>query len=267
MRFSNLHAHSVFSDGVNTLRENVECAISKEMLSLGFSDHSYTACDESYCMMPRDYDRYLTEIFALKSEFCDTLPIYAGIEQDYYSDRADYGFDYIIASVHYVKAKGKYYAVDHMATIQRECISDGFGGNVMDMVRSYYASVVEHAYLTRPSVIGHFDVITKFGIVPEHSDEYLRVATEALRETARYCSVFEINTGAISRGYRTEPYPAMPLLSELRALDVKIVINSDSHAKENLDSSFDLALKCAVNAGYDSIHVFDNGVFKPVSIK
>ncbi len=57
MRFSNLHTHTTFSDGVGTVRENIESAIAKNMLSLGFSDHSFTACDTSYCMKLEDYEK------------------------------------------------------------------------------------------------------------------------------------------------------------------------------------------------------------------
>ena len=50
MRYSNLQTHSVFSDGKHSLEENVRSAIEKGMCSLGFSDHSFTPCDTSYCM-------------------------------------------------------------------------------------------------------------------------------------------------------------------------------------------------------------------------
>ena len=84
MRFSNLHTHTTFSDGVGTVRQNIESAINKNMLSLGISDHSFTACDTSYCMKLSDYDRYFEEISSLKSEYKDKIPVYLGLEKDYY---------------------------------------------------------------------------------------------------------------------------------------------------------------------------------------
>ena len=36
MRFSNLHTHTVFSDGAHTMRENVESAIQNNMLAAGY---------------------------------------------------------------------------------------------------------------------------------------------------------------------------------------------------------------------------------------
>ena len=61
MRFSNLHTHTLYSDGKGTVRENIESAIKKNMISLGFSDHAYTYCDESYCMMLSDYEKYCSD--------------------------------------------------------------------------------------------------------------------------------------------------------------------------------------------------------------
>ena len=47
MRYVNLHNHSTFSDGRHTPEEIVLAAIEKNMLGIGFSDHSYTDFDPS----------------------------------------------------------------------------------------------------------------------------------------------------------------------------------------------------------------------------
>ena len=69
MKYCDLHTHSNFSDGKHTPEENVLSAIEKNMLSLGFSDHSFTACDTSYCMKLSDYERYCTEVRTLAKEY------------------------------------------------------------------------------------------------------------------------------------------------------------------------------------------------------
>ena len=79
MQYVNLHNHTVYSDGINTIEENIESAIEKGMYALGFSDHSYTPCDESYCMMLRDYSPYLRELSELKEKYKGKIRIYAGV--------------------------------------------------------------------------------------------------------------------------------------------------------------------------------------------
>ena len=102
MRFSNLHTHTIFSDGKGSVRDNIESAILKNMSSLGFSDHSFTACDTSYCMKLEDYKNYRKVLAEMKEEYKDRLPVFTGIEKDYYSEIDASEFDYVLASIHYI---------------------------------------------------------------------------------------------------------------------------------------------------------------------
>ena len=77
MRYVNLHNHTVYSDGINTMEENVLTALEKGMYALGFSDHSYTPCDESYCMKPEDYHPYLQELADLKKKYKEKISVSA----------------------------------------------------------------------------------------------------------------------------------------------------------------------------------------------
>lgn len=51
--------------------------------------------------------------------------------------------------------------------------------------------------------------------------------------------VFEVNTGAISRGYRTEPYPAADQIEYIRSKGGLLVLSSDSHSEKNVCYMFD----------------------------
>lgn len=252
MRFSSLHTHTTYSDGKNTVRENIESAIEKNMLSLGFSDHSFTPCDTSYCMKLENYPKYIAEIAEMKREYEGRLPIFCGIEKDYYSKINNEDFDYVIASVHYIIKGGEVHPIDHSPAQQQMCINDAFGGSRLDMAKAYFELVVENARVSAPDVIGHFDVINKFSLMPEDSEEYIKIASEALVETAKYCKRFEINTGGISRGWRKSPYPNKNLLTELLNLGCEVVINSDSHNKDNLDFFFEESAEILREAGFKS---------------
>ena len=111
------HVHTTYSDGKNTPREMIEAALKKGLTTIGFSDHSYTAFDESYCIKREDVDKYVREIKALHEEYAGIIEVGLGLEQDYYSDNPDYDFDYLIGSVHYVKKAGVYIPVDDSADV------------------------------------------------------------------------------------------------------------------------------------------------------
>ena len=61
-------------------------------------------------------------------------------------------------------------------------------------------------------------------------------AADALLKTGKS---FEINTGAISRGYRVTPYPSPDILAYLKARGAKLFLSSDSHAANTLCYQFD----------------------------
>ncbi len=266
MRFSNLHTHTVFSDGAHTMRENVESAIQNNMLSLGFSDHSFTPCDTSYCIKESALDDYYKSVNALKEEYKDIIPLYLGLEMDYYSKIDREKFDYIIGSVHYIIKDGICYPVDHSAVQQHNCIADAFGGNAVDMAKHYYESVVEHARINKPTFIGHFDVITKFSVLPENDEEYKKCSLEALKEVLNYCNYIEVNTGAMSRKVKDAPYPNRFLLENLLKLGGEAVLGSDSHNKANLIYAFDSTVELLKDVGFDHISVFNGKDFDKVNI-
>ena len=72
---------------------------------------------------------------------------------------------------------------------------------------------------TKCDIIGHFDLITKFNegnALFDASDERYKSAAKAAAEALlKTPAVFEVNTGAMSRGYRDEPYPAKEILDML----------------------------------------------------
>lgn len=266
MQYVNLHNHTVYSDGKNTVRENVEAAIRLGMGAIGFSDHSYTAIDERYCMMPDQYEVYEREIRAIAAEYEDRIPVYLGIELDYFSDMPTFATDYIIASVHYIVKDGAVHAIDSSPEKQMRCFEESFGGDRLAMARAYYENLTTHVRRTKSTLVGHFDVITKFSLIPEDDARYRDLARDALSEVVKYCPYVEINTGAISRGWRTTPYPQSYLLSHLKAIGGRPVLGADSHSIQHLTFGFDEAVELLRSYGFPSIFAFGKGGYEEVKI-
>lgn len=64
-------------------------------------------------------------------------------------------------------------------------------------------------------------------MVDEESAEYMRWALEAAEALCGKMKLFEINTGAIKRGFRKVPYPHPRIIRELGRLGFGVVISSD----------------------------------------
>jgi histidinol-phosphatase (PHP family) len=252
------------SDGKNTVREVIASARALGFCALGFSDHSHTAFDLRYCLRPATGgDRYEEVIRAAAREAReqDGFPIFLGVEFDAFSENVYEHYDYTIGSVHYVRVGESFYDVDHTLEAQQECVEKELKGNKLDFVKRYYEILVEHARRNRPTILGHFDVLTKFGYFDENDPAYRAVALEAMEEIVRYVPIFEVNTGAISRGWKTLPYPASFLLEELHRLGGRVMLNSDSHAANTLDCAFPDALERIRAAGFTKLsRLTENGM-------
>lgn len=270
MKYSNLHTHSVYSDGAHTPRQIIEQAIQNDMTAIGISDHSYTFFDTRYCIDEAKNGEYISELRALKDEYKGRIEVLVGIELDAYSsgyNRAD--FDYIIGSCHYLNFGGNYVSVDSSLVGVKDAIEKYCDGDSMRFAMKYFDTYTERICEMRPDILGHIDLVSKLGVVDESSEIYRKRAVETLCDSLSACDIIEMNTGAISRGYKKLPYPADFLLREIKEIKDKkkhIILSSDSHSKETLTFYFDECLNILRANGIKSVVTYSNGAFEEVSI-
>ena len=267
MRYSSIHTHTCFSDGVHSVEENILSAIEKNMISLGFSDHCYTYFDTSYCVQYDKVSVYIDEVEQLKKKYADKIEIYLGIELDGFArldNREKY--DYIIGDIHYVNTPDGYKAVDLSKDDIILTTDRYFGGDQVRMAMSYYESYVECIKEMKPDVLGHIDLVTKYGLVDQTDRRYISAAREALEASLKVCPIIEMNTGAISRGYRKEPYPAVFLIDAIKEQGGKILLSSDSHSANDLTFYFDECVELLRSRGVSSIVRLVCGQFEEFGI-
>lgn len=262
---SNFHTHTNYVDGKHTPKQVVESAVSLGMTALGFSEHGYTVLDPECCLSREQTVAYRQEIQALKESYGDQIQILCGIEIDYTSEDDITAYDYVIGSVHYLTVNGVTYPVDYSAEQTMHCVNEAFGGDFDAYAEAYFALVGKVVEKTGANIIGHFDLLTKYieqGAGPnEASPRYIAAWQKAMENLAGQAAL-EINTGAISRGVRTTPYPSLEQLNYWHQLGGQVVINSDSHHKDTLLYSFDTALELACRAGFDRFGFTDRkGVY------
>lgn len=270
----NLHTHTVFGDGKHTAEEMALGAISSGCASLGFSEHSPlppSADPDGWSMAAEDVDAYRREILRLREAYAGKLDIFLGMEQDADSPAPAGAWDYLISSVHGVWADGVCLAADASAQDFDRAVREYFGGDCLAFVEAYYRRVAEAAGADGAPIVGHFDVITKNNEGGRRFDEtgprYRRAALEALEAVMEREVIFEINTGAISRGYRTAPYPAAFLLRAIFEKGGRVCITSDSHHKDTVVCGFSEAAALAEACGFREAWVLTRDGFQPVGLE
>lgn len=269
-KMSSCHNHTSYSDGSNAPYDMVKEAVRLGLSGIGITDHSYTDFDQRYCIKKDKIPDYVAEIRRLQTQFMGRLAVAVGLELDLYSKpikREDY--DFVIGSVHYIKSGDEYYPIDDSKSGEERIVNEAFGGNKTDFVRAYYNSVLENVTKNRPDIIGHFDLITKFGIVDQNDDEYRKIVCDTIDKILEIDSqiIFEVNTGAISRGYRKTAYPDNYILNYLLKKNARIIVNADAHSASKITFGFENELVRLYKIGFKKITVLTRKGFVETDLK
>ncbi len=250
---ADFHVHTTFCDGENTAEEMVQAAIEKGFSVLGFSGHAPMPFETDFSMSEEGAVRYRKEIARLREKYRDRIRIYCGVEQDYFSEASADGYDFVIGSVHYVKKDGCHLCIDDTRERLVDAAEKHYGGDMLAVAEDYYATVRDLVRKTGADVIGHFDLITKFNedgtLFSAGHPRYRAAWQSAASALLPYGIPFELNTGAMSRGYRAAPYPSEEILRYLALHGGCGLLSSDSHRAQSLGFGFDAAARMAQAAG------------------
>ena len=264
------HTHSTLDDGKSSLEEMAAAARAAGLTHFGFSGHSYCPLEEDYCIHREKIPEYLARARALQVQYAGEMEVFVGLELDLLGERPE-GLDYAIGSVHSIGGvDGRYFAVDESPETARKCVEELFGGDWYRYTDAYYDQVALLPERTGCDWIGHFDLVTKFNerapAFDEESPRYLRRALEVMEHLVRSGTAFEVNTGAMARGYRTAPYTEKKLLRALREFGGEIILNSDSHHTSHLCHGFPEAVELVRAAGFTHVNLWTRDGLRSVGL-
>lgn len=267
----NLHTHSIYCDGKDTIEAMTLAAINKGFNVLGFSGHGNCRNVDDYSMDENNTKKYIEDVLAIKEKYQDQINIFLGVEQDVLGQRFKKHdpYDYIIGSVHFVKTGDKYLAVDFSSEVTKQIVE--YYGSFLNYAKSYFEEVKKIADMDEVDIVGHVDLLTKFNeneeFIKFDNPDYLKLAYDCIDQLLAKNKIFEINTGAIARGQRKTPYPHKILLKYIYDHGGKICLNSDCHNKEMLDCYYQEALELIQSCGFTTMMELtkDGFVKRPIS--
>lgn len=268
----NLHTHCRFCDGKDTIEDLARTAIDKGFDSLGFSSHGYAHPLDTCSLDDEREAAYIYSVMEARIRYKDRLKIWLGIEEDLTGRiYADPAFDYVIASCHFIPTpSGEWKPVDYSPEKAREILEEDFGGDFLAYARAYYREVKKIAARPEADIVGHLDLLMKYNeqeaMHPFADPEYLALAQEAIDMLIASGKIFEINTGAMSRGCRTAPYPSPFLLEAIRQKGGRICITGDSHSADTIVHAFPQAAALAAACGFRETWVLAKEGFRPLDL-
>lgn len=259
----NLHCHTTFDDGADTPEAMVIAAMSAGLTSIGISAHSPVP-GEAWCMSDENEPKFKSELRRLREKYRGQIEVYCGLEYDSCSVQRFEGYDYVIASVHTLSG----IPVDNTLEESQQVIERY--GSADAAACAYYEQCARLADVAQADIVGHFDLLTKFNelyrLYDSGSSIYRDAAFAAMERLNAAGKIFEINTGAISRGYRSTPYPAPELLRHLKAIGGRITVSSDAHSAAAICCAFDKAEALAKSCGFTELWQFNGSGFDAAAI-
>ena len=267
----NLHTHTTRCDGIDTPEKVVLTAISKGFDSIGFSGHSHMKYSSFKHITHSTTAAYRHEIYALKEKYRGKIDIFCGIEYEMLCDDSKDGWEYMIGSTHYLCHGGETFNIDLSASDFEKMVNERFGGDGMALVKCYYEHISRLPQYGKFDLIGHFDLITKnidrLSLFDTDSHLYLKYATDAMDALKGKIDLFEVNSGAIARGYRKTPYPMKNLLCEFQKRGFGAIISSDCHNATQLDLYFDESAELLSECGFKEKYILTENGFKAVDLR
>ena len=232
--------------------------------SIGISSHAYTGYPFDECGIKKEkVEEYFSTVLSLKEEYRGRINVFLGLELESRvmgekRPGIEPRLDYTIGSVHLFRKVGRFISVDNTPAEWEEALAL-YNGDTLSLIESYLEELVSFAEESPFDIVGHYDLYTKFNgkkaLFDEDDPLYRALALKYLDRIAETGKIVEINTGAMSRGWRSVPYPAFFILEHMRKKNVPVIINSDAHSASALAFGYDTARSLALDAGYTSQYV------------
>lgn len=223
----NWHTHtSRCGHAVGDDQEYVEAALAAKVQTLGFSDHVPFPVSSPHERMDMDQlPDYIRSVERLKKIYADKLPVYLGLEIEYYPDQLDYlrelrkRMDYLILGQHSMDLDGESsYFLHTPQQLHRYC----------DRIEEACANHL-------PDYICHPDVC--LWSYPRYDEAVYAVAQRLADIALHYDLPVELNCGSGVRDYGLREYedgqhyayPSIPFFSVFAKRHVPVVIGMDIH--------------------------------------
>lgn len=254
MKLINYHIHTpLCNHATGDFEDYVTSAISENIKEMGFSDHAPIPLPmrEGITMDPGEVEMYIETVLGLQKKYKSEIDIKLGFEVDYplfdtFDKKyfTDNRIDYLIGSCHFLNG----WSFDHPDYIE------GYEKNdINDIYQNYYEEIFQLVNSGLFNIVGHFDIIKKFGHRANKNFEDIikKISATVIDKNM----AIEINTSGLLKPVK-EIYPSENIIKIFYDMDVPITLGADVHSPDLI--SFELAntLNLVKKIGYKKISGF-----------
>jgi histidinol-phosphatase (PHP family) len=234
----------------------VDAAIAAGVSEYGISDHAPQVPEpyDDWRMLEAELPEYFQWIEQARAHAAGRIPVRAGLECDWLdgceswigSLASRYDWDYLIGSVHYL-GDWDFDNPKWLGSVWKE-------SDVEDVWHRYWRSYIKMAESGLFDILGHPDLIKKFGYIPDGDlGRFYEPVVDAIASTG---CVIELNTAGWHKPC-VEAYPSLGFLELACSAGIPLVISSDAHTPEDVGRDFKRAIEWAKSAGYAETQLFE----------
>ncbi|MDY6825734.1 MAG: histidinol-phosphatase HisJ family protein [Bacillota bacterium] len=225
---------------------------------LGLLDHKPKA---KVTMEPEELADYIQDIEKLKEQ-SRIMKIKVGVEIDYFPEAEEkisrlleeYAFDYVIGSIHFI---GEW-------DFTHPAYAEDYRNLDIDRLYAEYFKLIEKACRSRLfDIIGHIDVIKKFGYRPDADLDLLWLKMANVLKRTGTC--IELNTSGRDAPV-DEFYPNRSMLEACLVENVPLTLGSDAHSPEQVGRYFPEAKSLLSEVGCRELAIFEKRVRSSVAL-
>jgi len=250
------------------VREYAQAAITARLTEIGMSDHSPMpeVFHDDWRMDMRELNDYQREVMTVRDEVKEILTVRVGLEADFrpgsesYVARLidSYAWDYIIGSVHYIAG----WDFDNPDKIKH-----WDGCNIEDAWCVYFDLVAQSAATGMFDIIGHPDLIKKFGHRPPEGSKRIASAMESMLQAVKKSDcALEISSAGLRKPVK-EIYPHPRMIHRAAELGIPFAFGSDAHAPESVGYAMDDCLALLESSGIHEVCAFEQRSRRMVKIQ
>ncbi|MDX9916535.1 MAG: histidinol-phosphatase HisJ family protein [Gudongella sp.] len=261
------HIHSDFSIDSKTPMEKIAlAAIDKNLRAICFTDHvDFEATADKIDLMFRPLD-YFRDINRVKYKYRDKIEILAGVEigmQPHLTERyqkfiSDYGFDFVIMSIHSIDGKDIFFDFNDM-DISADEILLKYYNSVLDSVKSFDDF----------DVLGHLDFIDRYLLIRQENFRYdavMDVIKNILMILIEKGKGLEVNTGGLRYGLSWF-HPKTQILKLYKDLGGEIItFGSDTHSELHVGFEYKNVERLLRELEFKYIYIFRGRKKFPIQI-
>lgn len=264
MEKTNYHSHCSWCDGRADFELFVQEAVRQGFTSYGVSSHAPLPFSTKWTLDKANVVHYLNDFSRVKAAYKDRIELYVGMEIDYLDANSNPSsayfqnlpLDYRIGSVHLLTGTaGEVVDIDTPSEVFRENLQTCLGKNIRRVVEAYFEKAMTMIEAGGFDFLGHPDKIynNALSCCPDlletnwynslQNDYYTLISEKGLP--------IEINTKVYES--RKLFFPHIKYWKQILHKRIPVLVNSDAHFPERIDSGREAALNLMKECGFTEL--------------